>query len=184
MLEKSVIQLYVINRWQMAGPFANYWWHPRLFHKPQGLAVGAQGHLDTCSARKQLWPLQKSYQCIWWDVNKKFLNDTYMLREPGLMNSSSTHNFKKHQTEKNTWRDIISNNVLWKKTHYHLYANGDGNPNSPESMPEAITRIEIISSKPMMHMDTCIRIPGHTLGIVNECWVFPPQTLCKSWSLE
>jgi hypothetical protein len=28
-------------------------------------------------------------------------------------------------------------------------------------MPEAITVIEIISSKPMMHIDTCIKIPGH-----------------------
>jgi hypothetical protein len=63
----------------------------------------------------------------------------------------------------------MSTNVLGKKTYYHLYPNEEGNPNTPESMPEVITGIEIISSKPMMHMDTCIRIPGYTLGIFNEC---------------
>jgi hypothetical protein len=53
------------------------------------------------------------------------------------------------------------------KTYYHLYVNEEGNPNPPESMPEAITGIEIISSKSVM--DTCIMIPGHTLVIFNEC---------------
>jgi hypothetical protein len=65
-------------------------------------------------------------------------------------------------------RDIISTNVLGKKTHYHLYAKEEGNPNPPDSMAKAITGIEIISSKPMTHMDTCIRTPIHTLGIFNE----------------
>jgi hypothetical protein len=63
----------------------------------------------------------------------------------------------------------MSTNVLGKKTYYHLYANEEGNPNPPESMPEVITGIEIIFSKPMTHMDTCIRIPGYILGIFNEC---------------
>jgi hypothetical protein len=63
--------------------------------KPQGLALGAQGHLDTCPAIKHLWPLQKFYQCIWWGVDKKILNDTYMLRDPMLMNLSSTQSLLK-----------------------------------------------------------------------------------------
>jgi hypothetical protein len=58
--------------------------------QPQRIALRPQGHLDICPAIKHLWPLQKSHKCIWCGVDKKFLNDTYMLREPGLMNSSST----------------------------------------------------------------------------------------------
>jgi hypothetical protein len=50
----------------MTGPSANYCWH-------QGLALGAPEHLDICIAIKYLWPLQKSYQCIWWGVDKKIL---------------------------------------------------------------------------------------------------------------
>jgi hypothetical protein len=38
-----------------------------------------------------------------------------------------------------------------------------------QSMPEVITGIEIISSKPLMHMDTGIMIPRHILGIFKEC---------------
>jgi hypothetical protein len=60
-------------------------------------------------------------------------------------------------------------NVLRKKIYYYIYASEEVNPNPPESMPEAITGIEIISSKPMMHIDTCIKIPVHTLDIFNEC---------------
>jgi hypothetical protein len=46
-----------------------------------------------------------------------------------------------------------------------------------QSMPEAITGIEIISSKPVMHMDICIMIPRQTLGIFKECWIFPTATI-------
>jgi hypothetical protein len=45
--------------------------------------------------------------------------------------------------------------------------------NSPESMREAITVIEIICSEPMMHMDTCPKVLEHTLDIFNECCTFP-----------
>jgi hypothetical protein len=34
-------------------------------------------------------------------------------------------------------------------------------------MREAITVIEIICSKPMMHMDTCLKIFDYTLDIFN-----------------
>jgi hypothetical protein len=34
-------------------------------------------------------------------------------------------------------------------------------------MPEAITGIEIISTKPMMHMDTCVMIPTAWLCPMN-----------------
>jgi hypothetical protein len=40
-------------------------------------------------------------------------------------------------------------------------------------MSEAITVIENICSKPMMHMDTCLKIFEHTLDKFNECCTFP-----------
>jgi hypothetical protein len=55
-------------------------------------------------------------------------------------------------------------------------------------MHEAITVIEIICNKPMMHMDTCLKIFEHTLDILNEfCtfllllfqWQFPPEISCS-----
>jgi hypothetical protein len=55
------------------------------------------------------------------------------------------------------------------KTYYHLYVNEEGNPNPPESMPEEITGKEIISSKSVIHIDTCIMTSGHTMGIFKEC---------------
>jgi hypothetical protein len=61
----------------------------------------------------------------------------------------------------------------WRKNHY-----------APESMCEAFTVIEIICSRPMMHMDTCIKIFEYTLAIFNECCTFLPLTDCHSWSLE
>jgi hypothetical protein len=36
-------------------------------------------------------------------------------------------------------------------------------------MCEAITGIEIIFIKPMIQMDTCLKILEHTLDIFNEC---------------
>jgi hypothetical protein len=39
-------------------------------------------------------------------------------------------------------------------------------------MPKAITVIEIFSSKPMMHMNTYIMIPGHKLGIFKNAEYF------------
>jgi hypothetical protein len=39
-------------------------------------------------------------------------------------------------------------------------------------MSEAIPVIEIVCSKPMMHMDTCLKIFKHILDIVNECCTF------------
>jgi hypothetical protein len=59
---------------------------------------------------------------------------------------------KKHQTYKNTWSDIIFTNVLGKKTYNQIYAKEEINPNPLASVPEAITGIEIIYSKPMMHI--------------------------------
>jgi hypothetical protein len=85
-------------------------------------------------------------------------------------------------------RDIISNKVLGRNVYYHLYANEEISTNSPESMHEAITVIEIICNKPMMHMDTCLKIFEHTLDILNEfCtfllllfqWQFPPEISCS-----
>jgi hypothetical protein len=61
----------------------------------------------------------------------------------------------------------------WRNKHY-----------SPESMHEAITVIEIICSKAMMHMDTCLKIFEDTLDIVNECCTFPHLTCCHNSSLE
>jgi hypothetical protein len=91
---------------------------------------------------------------------------------------------KEHQTKKNTWSGINSTNVLGKKTYNHLYANEQVNLNSPECLPKPITGIEIISSKLMMHIDTYIKLPGHTLGMFNECWIFSHQTICHKWSSE
>jgi hypothetical protein len=51
-------------------------------------------------------------------------------------------------------------NILGKKTYYHLYVNEEGNPNPPGSMPEAITGIEIISSKSVMD----------TIATVSQTW--------------
>jgi hypothetical protein len=44
--------------------------------------------------------------------------------------------------------------------------------------------VEIISSNPMMLMDTCLTIFEHTLDIFNECCTFPHLTGCHTWSLE
>jgi hypothetical protein len=74
--------------------------------------------------------------------------------------------------------------VLGKKTYYHLYANEQVKPNPPESVSEVITWIEIISNKSMMHIDTRIMTLRHTLGIFNECWLFPPQKIYYPWPTE
>jgi hypothetical protein len=47
-------------------------------------------------------------------------------------------------------------------------------------MPEANNEIEIISSKPMMYIDTNIKIPGYTLGILKKKLNISNQTLCHS----
>jgi hypothetical protein len=47
-------------------------------------------------------------------------------------------------------------------------------------MREAITVIEIICSKAMMHMDPYLKIFEHTLEIFNECCTFPHLTGCHS----
>jgi hypothetical protein len=52
------------------------------------------------------------------------------------------------------WSDIISTKVLGRKTYYHLYANEQVKPNPPETVFEAITWNEIISTKSIMHIDT------------------------------
>jgi hypothetical protein len=72
----------------------------------------------------------------------------------------------------------------WKEDILPPLCQWGRNPNPPESMPEAITGTEIMSSKPIMHMHTCIMISGHTLGIFNECWLFPPPTIDYGLSLE
>jgi hypothetical protein len=89
---------------------------------------------------------------------------------------------KKASNLENTWSDIISTNVCGKKTYDHLYANEEINPNTGESVHEAITGIEIISRKAMMHIYTCIKIPWHALAMFKKCWIFPHQTICHSWS--
>jgi hypothetical protein len=56
-----------------------------------------------------------------------------------------------------------------KKTYYNLYAKEQVQANPPESVPEAITSIEIISWKPMMKTDRGSIIPAHTVSIFKEC---------------
>jgi hypothetical protein len=87
----------------MAGPSANYWWHQRLFHNLRGLHWEPRGIL-ILALQESIYGLCKNPTSAfgWWSVDKKFLNDTCILREPGLMNSSSTYDLKKHQTQKNT----------------------------------------------------------------------------------
>jgi hypothetical protein len=84
-----------------------------------------------------------------------------------------------------------STNVLGKKTYDDLYTNEGLNPNPSESVPEAITVIEIISSKPNdaqrhMYEDTWI-CTGHVQWMLNisspdnlsqlilelQCWAYP-----------
>jgi hypothetical protein len=72
----------------------------------------------------------------------------------------------------------------WKEDMLPTYANEQLKLNPPDSVPEAITWIEIICSRAVMHVDTWIMIAGRTLGIFNECWIFPPQTTDYSWPME
>jgi hypothetical protein len=91
---------------------------------------------------------------------------------------------KNHPTYTNTWSVIISNFVLGRKVDYHLEANDVISTNSPECMHQAISVIEIICSKPMMHTDTWLEIFEHTLDIFNECCTFPHLTGVHSWFLD
>jgi hypothetical protein len=68
--------------------------------------------------------------------------------------------------------------------HSHKLSHSWFPANSPESMCDATTVIDIICSKPMMHFGTCLKIFELSLGIFNECCTFPNLTGCHTWSLE
>jgi hypothetical protein len=80
---------------------------------------------------------------------------------------------KNDLNKKITWSYMISTNVLGRKTYYNLYANDQVQANPPESMPEAITWIEIIFSKPKMHIDT---------GIIIQTFTGPIQWILNIFS--
>jgi hypothetical protein len=64
----------------------------------------------------------------------------------------------------------------WKEDILPPLCQGMSKTN-PESVPEAITWIEINSSRVTTHGYTCITIAWHTLAILKEYWIFPPQTI-------
>jgi hypothetical protein len=51
-------------------------------------------------------------------------------------------------------------------------------------VPEAITWIEILFIKSVMHFDPCIIIPGQTLHTFPEWWIVPPYRIYCTWSTE
>jgi hypothetical protein len=69
--------------------------------------------------------------------------------------------------------DIIPTKVLGRKTYRHIYAKKQPKCNRPESGPEAITWIEILFIKSVMHVHPCIMMPGHTRHLLPEWWILP-----------
>jgi hypothetical protein len=87
-------------------------------------------------------------------------------------------------------RSNLEKHVKWNrfhqcpwKTNDHHYAKEQIKPH-PESAPEAITWVEINSSRVMIHVHTGIMITWHKLAIYKEHWIFPPQTIDYSWHRE
>jgi hypothetical protein len=76
---------------------------------------------------------------------------------PGVMLLTGQYeHFKKDHAKKKVWSDIISTNVIGRKTYCHIYAKKQAKCNPPGSGNEAITWIEILFLKPVMHNDPCI----------------------------
>jgi hypothetical protein len=66
----------------------------------------------------------------------------------------------------------------------HIYARKQARCIPPGPGPEVITWIEIPSFHPVMHIDPCIMMPGHTLHIFPECWIVPPYRIYTAWSKD
>jgi hypothetical protein len=75
------------------------------------------------------------------------------------------------------WSYMISTNVLGRNTYYNLYVNDQVQVNPLESLSEAIIWIEIIYSKPKMHVDTGSIIPTQSLIYIPEFMKIPKHTI-------
>jgi hypothetical protein len=75
---------------------------------------------------------------------------------------------------------MISTNVQGRNTYYNLYVNDQVQANPPESLSEAITWIEIIYSKPNMHVDTSSFIPTQSFIYIPEFMKILKHTIAEN----